>query len=46
MFAAIPLLSMAAVLYNTRLGLYLYFLLAVVHFMPGRVFAPPRADDD
>jgi uncharacterized membrane protein len=46
LFATIPLLSMAAVLYNTRLGLYLYFLLAVVHFMPGRVFAPPRADDD
>jgi uncharacterized membrane protein len=36
-FALIPILSMAAVFYNTRLALYLYFLLPVVHFLPGRV---------
>ena len=47
LFAAIPVLSMAAAFYNTRLGLYLYFLLPVVHFLPGRVdaIAPPVADD-
>ena len=37
LFAVIPVLSMAAVFYNTRLALYLYFLLLVVHFLPGRV---------
>jgi uncharacterized membrane protein len=37
LFATVPLLSMAAVFYNTRLALYLYFLLVVVHFVPGRV---------
>ena len=36
-FATIPVLSMVAVFYNTRLALYLYFLLLVVHFLPGRV---------
>jgi uncharacterized membrane protein len=40
LFATIPLLSMAAVFYNTRLALYLYFLLLVVHFLPGRVDMP------
>ena len=37
MFATVPALSMVAVFYNTRLALYLYFLLPVVHFLPGRV---------
>ena len=46
LFAAIPLLSMAAVFYNTRLALYLYFLLPVVHFLPGRVDEPVPPDDD
>ena len=41
LFATIPLLSIAAVFYNTRLALYLYCLLLVVHFMPGRVETPP-----
>ena len=36
-FATIPLLSMAVVFYNTHLALYLYLLLPVVHFLPGRV---------
>lgn len=36
-FATVPVLSMVAVFYNTRLALYLYFLLLVVHFLPGRV---------
>ena len=42
LFAIIPLLSMAAVFYNTRLALYTYFLLLVVHFLPGRVDMPPK----
>ena len=29
--------SIAPVFYNTRVALYLYFLLPVVHFLPGRV---------
>lgn len=37
LFATVPLLSMLVVFYNTRLALYLYFLLVVVHFVPGRV---------
>ena len=37
LFAAIPLSSIAAVFYNMHLALYLYFLLPVVHFLPGRV---------
>lgn len=44
LFATIPLLSMAAVFYNTRLALYLYFLLPVVHFLPGRVDMPESDD--
>jgi uncharacterized membrane protein len=40
-FATIPLLSTVAVFYNTRLALYFYFLLLVVHFLPGRVDKPP-----
>ena len=39
----IPLLPTAAVFYNTRLALYLYFLLLVVHFLPGRIDLPPAA---
>jgi hypothetical protein len=37
---------MAAVFYNTRLALYLYFLLPIVHFLPGRVdrMPPPERD--
>jgi uncharacterized membrane protein len=45
LFATIPLLSMAAVFYNTRLALYLYFLLLVVHFLPGRVDMTAPQDD-
>jgi uncharacterized membrane protein len=36
-FALVPVLSMLAVFYNTRLALYLYFLLPIVHFLPGRI---------
>ena len=36
-FAMVPLLSIAAVFYNMRLALYLYLLLPVVHFLPGRM---------
>jgi len=46
-FAAIPLLSIAAVFYNTHLALYLYFLLPVVHFLPGRAdMSPPDPADE
>jgi uncharacterized membrane protein len=46
LFACVPLLSMAMMLYNTQLALYLYFLLPVIHFLPGRVdeLQPPDAD--
>ena len=37
MAVAGPLLSMVAVFYNTRLALYLYFLLPIVYFLPGGV---------
>ena len=42
-FAAIPLCSMAVVFYNIHFALYIYFLLPVFHFLPGRVDAilPP-----
>jgi uncharacterized membrane protein len=43
-FATIPVLSMVAVFYNRRLALYLYFLLLVVHFLPGRVDILKRSD--
>jgi hypothetical protein len=33
------------VFYNTRLALYLYFLLLVVHFLPGRVDMTDAAND-
>jgi uncharacterized membrane protein len=45
LFATIPLLSMVAVFYNTGLALYLYFLLPVVHFLPGRVDMPEPPGD-
>jgi len=37
LFAAIPLSSMVVVFYNRDIALYLYFLLPIVHFLPGRV---------
>lgn len=45
MFAMIPLLSIAAVFYNTRLALYLYFLLPVIHFLPGRIDRLGQSDE-
>jgi uncharacterized membrane protein len=44
LFATVPVLSIVAVFYNTRLALYLYFLLLVVHFLPGRVDMPEPSD--
>jgi uncharacterized membrane protein len=41
-FAAIPLLSMALAFYNAHVAAYTYFLLLVVHFLPGRVDMFPR----
>ena len=35
----------AAVFYNTRLALYLYFLLPVVHLLPGRVDMTETSED-
>ena len=43
-FAMVPVLSMAAVFYNTRLALYLYFLLPIVHFLPGRIDTSDEED--
>jgi len=43
-FALVPVLSMVAVFYNTRLALYLYFLLPVVHFLPGRTDTSDEED--
>jgi uncharacterized membrane protein len=34
LFSAVPALSMAVALVSTRAALYLYFLMAVVHFLP------------
>jgi uncharacterized membrane protein len=36
-FAVIPIVSMLVVDYNANLALYLYFLLPVIHFLPGRI---------
>ena len=36
-FVMVPVLSMLAVFYNMRLALYIYFLLPVVHFLPGSI---------
>lgn len=48
LFSIIPVISMIAVFYNTRLALYIYFLLPIVHFLPGRIYeiAPPAVDSD
>jgi hypothetical protein len=43
-FALIPVLSMLAVFYNMRLALYHYFLLPVVHFLPGRIDVSDEED--
>ena len=43
LFSAIPIFSMFAVFYNTRLALYGYFLLPIIHFLPGHVYQMPRA---
>lgn len=45
-FATIPVLPIAAVLYNTSLARCLRFLLPVVHFLPGRVGMPSTANPD
>jgi uncharacterized membrane protein len=37
LFAVIPLMSIAAAFYSPRLGMYLYFLLAIPAFAPGRI---------
>jgi len=45
--ATVPLRSVAAVFYNTRLAPYLCFPLPVVHFLPGRVDMPePSVPED
>jgi uncharacterized membrane protein len=42
-FASVPLMSMVIAFYNTHWALYSYFLLVVVHFLPGRVDMVTRA---
>ena len=42
LFSAVPALSMAVAVFNTRAALYLYFLMAVVHFFPRLPDAAPR----
>jgi len=37
LFATVPIVSMVTVFYNRELALYVYFLLPVIHFLPGRV---------
>jgi len=43
-FALVPVLSMAAVFYNTRLALYVYLLLPIVHFQQGRADTSDEED--
>ena len=43
-FALVPVLSMAVVFYNMRFALYLYFLLPVVHFLPGGIDTSDEED--
>jgi uncharacterized membrane protein len=45
LFAVIPVVSMLIVDYNRNLALYLYFLLPVIHFLPGRIDQGSIADD-
>ena len=42
LFSAVPALSMIVALFNTRAALYLYFLMAVVHFLPRSLDARMR----
>jgi uncharacterized membrane protein len=42
LFSAVPALSMIVALFNTRAALYLYFLMAVVHFFPRSLDAKMR----
>jgi uncharacterized membrane protein len=46
LFAPVPLLSVVVAFYNSHLALYLYFLLVIIHFLPGRIdmYARPRGD--
>jgi len=37
LFTIIPLLSMALAFYNTRLALFVYFLIVTAHFLPSRI---------
>ena len=43
LFAAVPLLSLVLAFYNSRWAIYSYFLLVVVHFLPGRIDMYTRA---
>ena len=48
LFTAVPVLCTVVAFYETRAALYLYFLLVVVHFMPGGRLAPrdEKADNE
>jgi len=43
LFATVPLLSLVLAFYNSRWAIYSYFLLVVVHFLPGRIDMYTRA---
>jgi uncharacterized membrane protein len=46
LFGAVPVVSIAASSYSPRLGMYLYALLAVPAFRPGRIDRLTRAETD
>ena len=45
-FGVVPVVSIAASFYSPRLGMYLYALLAVPAFLPGRIDRLTRAETD
>ena len=46
LFGAVPVVSIAASFYSPRLGMYIYALLAVPAFRPGRIDRLTRAETD
>jgi len=46
LFGVVPVVSIAASFYSPRLGMYLYVLLAVPAFLPGRIDRLTRAETD
>ena len=46
LFGVVPVVSIAASFYSPRLGMYLYALLAVAAFLPGRIDRVTRVETD